>query len=228
MFEHMPAIQRVEVAAMLVGDGCRALRSAVSASNDNHGGDVGVTPVLDPESAPDVAQTLKRIRRVIDDTLGAEHERVVAVSADDALAFRVGDNFPKKVLEAYELLYEKTYGPAGAQGLGDPNAGQARDGVGRGRQFRMENSGHDVYRAGAVTKRDKSKRNVVKDSEAFAFKRALDKRLSRVAADILLFLDGGRESVVTGTLQCSCCRTIVSRDARYCGSCGSQLKKENE
>ena len=167
------------------------------------------------EAAKIAAQTLLRIGRVV-----GVRERVVVSEAGREVG---ADLLPQKFVDVYGLLWDQTYGPRGGQGLGDANAGQARDGVGQGRQLRLTSSGHAVYRAGAVTKKDKSKRNVVADADAFKYKRAIDQRLKRITADISLFLDGGRESVVTGTKSCGVCRSFVGRDWRYCASCGKEL-----
>lgn len=130
---------------------------------------------------------------------------------------------PAKLVEAYGLLWDAAYGSGGSQGLGDPNAGQARDGVGKGRQMRVTSSGQSVHRAGAVTKRDKSTRNVVKSREAFEFKRTVDRRLRKLTADVLLFLEGGRESVVSLARSCPTCGSLCAGDWRFCARCGGRV-----
>lgn len=132
---------------------------------------------------------------------------------------------PEKIVRVYGLLWDMAYGPRSAQGMGDENAGLARDGVGKGRQLRVASSGEAVYRSGAVTRRDKSKRNVVRDREAFEFKRRIDARLSRMAKEVQLFLDGSRDAVVlSGTSPCSCGKMCLN-EWSYCAHCGARRER---
>lgn len=147
-------------------------------------------------------------------------------TANYVVRHRQEGHVDEKLVTAYEALWIKTYG-SGAGYIGDPNA-LVPQGAG-GNQFKMGNSGERVYRGVAKGGGGSgSRRSIIKDEKAFNFKRKMDKRMRRMAAEINEFMvsskvsGAGRELVEAGggAPCCSGCKRFIERGWRFCASCG--------
>ena len=157
-------------------------------------------------------RALSRLGEVIGRRPGGGGRVVQLDEGEDGDVLRM----PRRFTEVYGLLWDKAYGPRGMQGLGNPNS---IPGVGKA-ETRVS-TGKTSTRAGAIPKKLKSRRNVVKNVEAFEFKRKMDARLAIIARDIKLFLDGSREEIRMD--QCGRCGKMVSRGWKYCAYCSGIL-----
>lgn len=133
--------------------------------------------------------------------------------------FPATGQLPTKLRETYELLWIRTYG-SGALFTGDGNAEKVGT-AGQGWRLRSDKEQHrgPASRGRSLSA---SRRNVIQDQKAYDFKRAIDKRLERIARDVRAFL-AGADTDEDETGVCIKCGRIAARGWKFCPHDGGRI-----
>lgn len=147
-------------------------------------------------------------------------ESYVARAAQDVPTS--GDRLtPQAFLEAYQLLFDETYG-SGAIVQDDNHI----HGTGKAQRGRVKSSDVET-RGGAVQKKklSASQKNVVKSQRAFNEKTRIDKRLRKIGKDIYAYLDKENNAPTDYWVRCSKCKKHAEDDHRFCCRCGAETER---
>jgi hypothetical protein len=173
-----------------------------------------------PQPGNGYVANLRRARQLLremHDDLGVERVRVVKEAEHEAER----EALPKPLREAYEALYLRTYGTNGAVSVGDANVIR---GIGK-RETRTSSSqpeGRGGSAQPSTKKFGQSRRSVIVDQKAYGIKINYDRKLRRLAKEIMEDLAGAEAD--TRINVCTRCARIGEEGWRFCPNCGSTME----
>lgn len=165
-------------------------------------------------------RTIRAHLRRLDQDAGAR-QRVIDLDPE----YSTKEELPRSLMRAYSLLVHRAYGSDPAVSIGDASVIR---GIGKSKARTSTSTPEGVggSAAAATKKFGQSRRNVIRDRKAYEIKIRIDRRLRRLAAEVMEHLDGGQVEMTVNV--CSHCNRIGEGEWRFCPSCGGTMVAQDK